>query len=283
MNFKTLLKTIDTTRFSVTRNDKTWKHTLIDTKTGQTSEFKSAKDVSTYIGIILKEDVEKDLAGALDAALATDQAAQPYSEEAMKEVPACVEIDHLAVKTLNDLRWACQIQLDLIEEGQDGTEQDDPEAIRAWLKKFGSPVKEEPKIKILEASEMVAADAAKQGIVTVDGITPAVTMEGQMTPAQQAANSVTEKEQMALKGIIDSDFQDGGDPVGHYVWSWSANPFPTQQLKSFGGVVASLEKKGLVKLTDTGEDACIAITQLGMDAYKLLTGQLNEFEVVTTN
>jgi hypothetical protein len=274
MNFKTLLKLVDPNRFTVTRNDKTWKHTLVDAQTGTTSTFKSADEVFAFINTtvaaekatpaqhnqsftqLIEEHVSpaaQQLVGMVAAAeVATEQTTE--FDKAMKDMPACVEVDTLAMKTLDDLRWACQIQLDLIEEGQDGTEQDDPAAIKKWLNQYGSPV-----------------------------ITPATTMEGQMTPAQKAANSVTEKEQLALKGIINSDFQNGGDPVGHYVWSWSANPFPTQQLKSFGGVVASLEKKGLVKQTDTGEDACVAITQLGMDAYKLLTGQLNEFEVVTTN
>jgi hypothetical protein len=38
----------------------------------------------------------------------------------------CVEYDPLAMKTLGDLRWGCLLQLDLIEEGQDSTEGDDP-------------------------------------------------------------------------------------------------------------------------------------------------------------
>jgi len=29
-----------------------------------------------------------------------------------------------------------KVQLDLIEEGQDGTEEDDPDAIRKWLKRW---------------------------------------------------------------------------------------------------------------------------------------------------
>lgn len=58
--------------------------------------------------------------------------------EAWRELPSCVELDPLAMKTIDDLRWACRIQLDLIEEGQDGTENDDPKAIRRWLKKYGT-------------------------------------------------------------------------------------------------------------------------------------------------
>lgn len=57
---------------------------------------------------------------------------------------------------------------------------------------------------------------------------------------------LTEKQIAALQGICDSDYQDGANPVGNGVWSWSANPWEgTPQATSFGGVVASLEKAGL--------------------------------------
>lgn len=58
-------------------------------------------------------------------------------KQAWRDMPGCVELDSLAMKTLDDLRSACLTQLDLIEEGQDGTEEDDPESIRRWLKKYG--------------------------------------------------------------------------------------------------------------------------------------------------
>ncbi len=63
----------------------------------------------------------------------------PTFDQALKDLPADVEYDHHAAKTINDLRWACLLQLDLIEEGQDGTEEDDAKAIRRWLKKYGRP------------------------------------------------------------------------------------------------------------------------------------------------
>lgn len=64
---------------------------------------------------------------------------QPTFEQAWQDMPACVDTDPLAMKTINDLRWACLTQLDLIEEGQDGTEEDEPKAIKRWLKKYGRP------------------------------------------------------------------------------------------------------------------------------------------------
>lgn len=60
-------------------------------------------------------------------------------ERAWRDMPAGVELDPLAMKTLEDLRFACLIELDLIEEGQDSAEDIDPKPIRRWLKKYGHP------------------------------------------------------------------------------------------------------------------------------------------------
>lgn len=64
---------------------------------------------------------------------------KPILERALRDLPSCIDYDPMAMKTIEDLRWACQIQLDLCGEGQDGTEDDDPRAIRRWLKKYGRP------------------------------------------------------------------------------------------------------------------------------------------------
>ncbi len=60
-------------------------------------------------------------------------------DHAWLDMPDCICLDPLTMQTLNDLRWACLQQLDLIEEDQDGTAADDPKAIRQWLKKYGRP------------------------------------------------------------------------------------------------------------------------------------------------
>jgi heme oxygenase len=65
-------------------------------------------------------------------------------KQALHNLPSDVNFDPLAMKTLNDLRRACLIQLDLIEEGQDGTEEDDPKAIRRWLRRYGRPQPHNP-------------------------------------------------------------------------------------------------------------------------------------------
>ena len=57
-------------------------------------------------------------------------------QKAWNDLPACVLTDPLATKTISDLRWACQIQLDLIKEQQDGTQEDDLHAIKQWMKKY---------------------------------------------------------------------------------------------------------------------------------------------------
>jgi hypothetical protein len=64
-------------------------------------------------------------------------------EQAFRDMPVCVDLDPLAMKTMDDLRHAARIQLDLIEERQDGTEDDDPKAIKRWLKKYSRPQKKE--------------------------------------------------------------------------------------------------------------------------------------------
>jgi hypothetical protein len=66
---------------------------------------------------------------------------QPTFEQALRDLPASVDYDPLAMKTIDDLWWSAQLQLDLIKEGQDGTEDDDPKAIRRWMKKYGQPRK----------------------------------------------------------------------------------------------------------------------------------------------
>ncbi|MGE0698015.1 MAG: hypothetical protein AB7O57_02870 [Hyphomicrobiaceae bacterium] len=81
---------------------------------------------------------------------------------------------------------------------------------------------------------------------------------------------LTKKEVAGLNGIVKSQFQDGGDPIGTHVWSWSANPFSSA--RTFSGVVASLVKKGMAKTSGTGEDATVAITEQGFSALTTARG-----------
>jgi hypothetical protein len=55
---------------------------------------------------------------------------------------------------------------------------------------------------------------------------------------------LTENERAVLRGTYDSWYRRGSPPVGHAVWSWSANPWGGAQGRKFGGVVAALMRKG---------------------------------------
>ena len=86
-------------------------------------------------------------------------------------------------------------------------------------------------------------------------------------------DTITKSEKRALDAIVSSEYQDGGDPVGHYVWTQYCNPFSSK--RTFSGVVASLSKKGLVKIGDDykmdsgfGTMGTIAITTAGVAALK---------------
>ena len=84
------------------------------------------------------------------------------------------------------------------------------------------------------------------------------------------ATNLTKLELEGLKGIVDSEYRDGSHPVDHEVWTWSANPFKSK--KTFSGVVASLVKKGLAGISETGwsgnQENTIWLTQAGYDALK---------------
>lgn len=80
---------------------------------------------------------------------------------------------------------------------------------------------------------------------------------------------ITATEREALQGIVDSDFHDGQDPVDNWVWSFSANPWnDTRESRKFAGALVSLIKKGLAKQDGEKDEACVAITQAGMEALK---------------
>jgi hypothetical protein len=79
---------------------------------------------------------------------------------------------------------------------------------------------------------------------------------------------LTENERAVLRGTYDSWYRRGSPPVGHAVWSWSANPWGDAQGRKFGGVVAALMRKGLLDQSGTGRQACVALTQAGWDAIR---------------
>lgn len=78
------------------------------------------------------------------------------------------------------------------------------------------------------------------------------------------ALGITEKEYAGLQAILDSEYGDGWGP-DKAVWSWSANPFTN--LRSAGGVFASLAKKGLVSADGWGEEATLQHTDKGFKTW----------------
>ena len=78
----------------------------------------------------------------------------------------------------------------------------------------------------------------------------------------------TEKEKAVLKGILNSEYQDGEDPIDREVFTFSVNPPEGCDRTSMGGIIASLEKKGLIFVGEDEGDDTIAITAEGMKNYK---------------
>lgn len=76
----------------------------------------------------------------------------------------------------------------------------------------------------------------------------------------------TPNEVKALQAIVDSEYQDGSDPVEHDVWTQYVNPFPNKITQA--GVYNSLIKKGLIssRPASGGEMGTVHITKAGMDA-----------------
>lgn len=58
---------------------------------------------------------------------------------AWRDMPDGVELDPHTQTTIDDLRLACLLTLDLCDEGQDAAEGIDPRPIRRWLRKYGWP------------------------------------------------------------------------------------------------------------------------------------------------
>ena len=87
---------------------------------------------------------------------------------------------------------------------------------------------------------------------------------------------ITSNERKALQAIVDSEYQDGGNPVGRHVWTQYVNPFNNK--KSQGGTYASLSAKGLIRIggdynmgTGRGKMGTVCITQAGVDALSTST------------
>lgn len=87
---------------------------------------------------------------------------------------------------------------------------------------------------------------------------------------------LTTNERKALQAIVDSEYQDGGDPIGHDVWTEYCNPFTNKRTQS--GVYASLSKKGFIRVGFLEDVAgrnrmgTVCITEAG---FKAMQSKLN--------
>lgn len=86
---------------------------------------------------------------------------------------------------------------------------------------------------------------------------------------------LTEKEVMALNGILASEYMNGLtglEAVDRFVWTWSANPFDNK--RSFAGAISKLSQRKMVKCINsgTGRGASIAITKRGYKALMANSG-----------
>lgn len=95
--------------------------------------------------------------------------------------------------------------------------------------------------------------------------------------AERASAELTGNEVKALEAIVKSEYQDGGDPVGHDVWTKYVNPFTTKTTQS--GVYASLSKKGFIQVgfLEDGQGrnrmGTVCITKAGLAALQRATSK----------
>lgn len=89
---------------------------------------------------------------------------------------------------------------------------------------------------------------------------------------------ITEKEYTTLIAIAKCDYMDGYATAGRFVWTASCNPF--DNARSFGGVLASLLKKGLVLIENGGDDDSIALTEVAIEVLRASGREANLAPIV---
>jgi len=72
--------------------------------------------------------------------------ATSYFDRMVKSVPACCTggLDLLSQTTPSDIIFLVQHELDITEEGQDGTDKKNLKTLRNWLTKWGKPIETAP-------------------------------------------------------------------------------------------------------------------------------------------
>jgi len=77
----------------------------------------------------------------------------------------------------------------------------------------------------------------------------------------------TANELKALKLILESEFHDGNDPIGNWVWTDCVSG-DFGGTKSFSGTASQLQQKGWAKFDGKGREAVCCITQLGFEVLQ---------------
>lgn len=87
--------------------------------------------------------------------------------------------------------------------------------------------------------------------------------------------SITGNEREYLQGILQSEYQDGSDPVGHQIWTFSIKTSYSWDKGRKGGVASSLTGKGLIGIANwegprsgDGDDTTTWITAKGLEALR---------------
>lgn len=78
---------------------------------------------------------------------------------------------------------------------------------------------------------------------------------------------LTVLESQVLSAILNSDYQDGEDPVNHRVWYLEESDVD-MKLGQLSGAISSCVKKDYVGVHKEGNDSTIWITQKGFNIYK---------------
>jgi hypothetical protein len=78
----------------------------------------------------------------------------------------------------------------------------------------------------------------------------------------------TDAELRAIRGVYESDFQDGSPRENNQVWDWSGDKYITG--KAYSGAISSCVKKGFIGSSGGrcgGEDGTVWLTASGVEAY----------------
>lgn len=86
--------------------------------------------------------------------------------------------------------------------------------------------------------------------------------------------NITAKELEAMKAV---DWSEYGDHITDAVWSWSVHENMDMDVKARGGVLASLSKKGVLHVDNSGDidEDCIYFTEMGAKLFIEMVGAEN--------